>query len=65
MCCSIMRKLVSFSIAAVLSLASCSQQKQNQSTLSNMAPPVVKTEEEWKKVLPINLNGEEKRQREN
>jgi peptide-methionine (R)-S-oxide reductase len=45
-----MRKLVSLSIAAVISLASCSQQKQNQST-SNMIPPVVKTEEEWKKEL--------------
>jgi hypothetical protein len=51
MCCSIMRKLVSFSIAAVISLASCSQQKQNQSTPSTMVPPVVKTEEEWKKEL--------------
>ncbi|MFM2316802.1 MAG: hypothetical protein RLZZ155_1134, partial [Bacteroidota bacterium] len=46
-----MRKLVSFSIAAVISLASCSQQKQNQSTSSNMIPQVVKTEEEWKKEL--------------
>ena len=44
-----MRKLVSFSIAAILSLASCSQ--KNQSTTSTMIPPVVKTEEEWKKEL--------------
>ena len=44
-----MRKLVSFSIAAILSLASCSQ--KNQSTTSTMVPPVVKTEEEWKKEL--------------
>ena len=50
MSCSSMRKLVSFSIAAVLSLASCSQQKQNQST-PTMVPTVVKTEEEWKKEL--------------
>ena len=49
MSCSNMRKLVSFSIAAILSLASCSQ--KNQSTTSTMAPPVVKTEEEWKKEL--------------
>ena len=51
MSCSNMKKLVSFSIAAALSLASCSQQKQNQSTPSNMVPTVVKTEEEWKKEL--------------
>ena len=44
-----MRKLVSFSIAVILSLASCSQ--KNQSTTSTMVPPVVKTEEEWKKEL--------------
>ena len=44
-----MRKLVSFSIAAILSLASCSQ--KNQSTTSTMVPTVVKTEEEWKKEL--------------
>ena len=44
-----MRKLVSFSIAAILSLASCSQ--KNQSTTSTMIPPVVKTEEEWKSEL--------------
>jgi peptide-methionine (R)-S-oxide reductase len=44
-----MRKLVSFGIAAILSLASCSQ--KNQSTTSTMVPPVVKTEEEWKKEL--------------
>ena len=50
MSCSNMRKLVSFSIAAVLSLASCSQQEQNQST-PTMVPTVVKTEEEWKKEL--------------
>lgn len=44
-----MRKLVSFSIAVILSLASCSQ--KNQNTTSTMVPPVVKTEEEWKKEL--------------
>jgi peptide-methionine (R)-S-oxide reductase len=44
-----MRNLVSFSIAAILSLASCSQ--KNQSTTSTMIPPVIKTEEEWKKEL--------------
>ncbi len=44
-----MRRLVSFSIAAALSLASCSQ--QNQSTSSIMIPQVIKTEEEWKSEL--------------
>ena len=44
-----MRRLVSFSIAAALSLASCSQ--QNQSTSSKMIPQVIKTEEEWKSEL--------------
>ena len=44
-----MRKLVSFSIAAVISLTSCSQ--KNQSTTSTMAPTVDKTEEDWKKEL--------------
>ncbi len=49
MSCSKMRRLVSFSIAAALSLASCSQ--QNQSTSSIMIPQVIKTEEEWKSEL--------------
>ena len=46
-----MRKLLLIGIAGLLSLASCSQQKQNQSTSSKMIPQVIKTEEEWKSEL--------------